>query len=125
VSSHGKQRVKRRGSDSALERYLFLPMIPKVATQLSCPLPASTFIPLFRSFLVALHAMHCLGITHEDLKPGNILMSATEEPIIADFGFSSFSPQGRKMSGGGGTTEYLSPEKVAVRENLKRFAHLN
>lgn len=89
-------------------------MIPKVATQLACPLPASTFIPLFRSFLVALHAMHCLGITHEDLKPGNILMSATDEPIIADFGFSSFSPQGRKTSGGGGTTEYLSPEKVAV-----------
>lgn len=41
-------------------------------------------------------------------------MSATDEPIIADFGFSSFSPHGRKMSGGGGTTEYLSPEKVAV-----------
>lgn len=93
-------------------------MIPKVATQLACPLPAATFIPLFRSFLVALHAMHCLGITHEDLKPGNILMSATDEPIIADFGFSSFSPQGRKMSGGGGTTEYLSPEKVAVSYDI-------
>ncbi|GHJ85933.1 hypothetical protein NliqN6_2335 [Naganishia liquefaciens] len=105
----GLDMVKQEGD----WKYLFLPMIPKVATQLACPLPASSFIPLFRSFLVALHAMHCLGITHEDLKPGNILMSATDEPIIADFGFSSFSPQGRKMSGGGGTTEYLSPEKVA------------
>lgn len=107
-------REQDYGIDDTSQRYLFLPMIPKVATQLACPLSASTFIPLFRSFLVALHAMHCLGITHEDLKPGNILMSATDEPIIADFGFSSFSPQGRKMSGGGGTTEYLSPEKVAV-----------
>ncbi|KAJ9123657.1 hypothetical protein QFC24_003428 [Naganishia onofrii] len=104
----GLDMVKQEGD----WKYLFLPMIPKVATQLACPLPASTFVPLFRSFLVALHAMHCLGITHEDLKPGNILMSATDEPIIADFGFSSFSPLGRKVSGGGGTTEYLSPEKV-------------
>ncbi|KAJ9100732.1 hypothetical protein QFC19_005471 [Naganishia cerealis] len=104
----GLEMVKQEGD----WKYLFLPLVPKVATQLACPLPASTFVPLFRSFLVALHAMHCLGITHEDLKPGNILMSANDEPIIADFGFSSFSPSGRKVSGGGGTTEYLSPEKV-------------
>lgn len=93
-------------------KYLFLPMMPKTGSEIRAPVPDSTFIPLFRGLLCALHALHSIGIAHEDLKPANCLIDHQGRLVLADLGFASFSPNERRMCGGGGTLHYSSPEKV-------------
>jgi hypothetical protein len=40
-------------------------------------------------------------------------------PVVVDFGFSHFWPNGGKVKSAGGTLDYSSPEKVAVSSSLE------
>lgn len=80
-------------------------------------------------FAWGLHAIHEQGVIHQDIKPGNILMTADGVPMVADFGLarakihigngSSVSPdlsssqQSVLVSSGGMTPAYASPEQRA------------
>lgn len=44
--------------------------------------------PYFHQLLSAVAHLHAHGITHSDLKPANILLSADDRPILIDFGFA-------------------------------------
>lgn len=90
-------------------------MMPKSASQLKIPSGEKEIVPFFRQMLCSLHAMHSIGIWHEDLKPANILISEQGTPVLADFGLTTFSPVMKKISGGGGTLDFMSPEKIEVR----------
>lgn len=68
-------------------------------------------IVLFRRLLRTFHALHELGVSHEDVKRSNILVEGLH-PILADFGFSLFSPDGEMVLSAGGTPLYSSPEKL-------------
>jgi serine/threonine protein kinase len=65
-----------------------------------------------RSILRALRYVHDAGIVHGDLKPGNILLRAPADIVLADFGVAAFTaapptPNDRAV----GTPLYLAPEQ--------------
>lgn len=62
----------------------------------------------------AMQVVHDAGILHRDLKPGNILMTATGEPKVADFGLAKLYQEAKQSQSGAvlGTLQYMSPEQT-------------
>jgi len=64
-----------------------------------------------------LHAAHEAGVTHRDVKPGNIMVTPEERPVILDFGLAGDEGGGHlSLTATGetpGTPAYMSPEQLA------------
>lgn len=63
----------------------------------------------------ALEHAHGQGVTHRDLKPGNVLFSAEGRAKVADFGLARLVGRGEGQSRVAGTVAYLSPEQLQGR----------
>jgi serine/threonine-protein kinase len=66
----------------------------------------------------AVHHAHGQGVLHLDLKPANILLDASGEPYLTDFGLARRFRGQRPLTLAGsrvGTLNYLSPEQAAGR----------
>ncbi len=88
---------------------------------MSRPIPyaeaAAMLVPMAR----ALHYAHQQKIVHRDVKPENILINDSGQPLLSDFGILKLVDleESRGLTGTGrivGTPAYMSPEQIRGRE---------
>jgi serine/threonine-protein kinase len=85
---------------------------------LAGPLPIAETVQLARQLLSALSALGDTGITHRDIKPGNIVFDRLAEgrtvPKLVDFGIAKESTDeaSRVLDEMVGTPRYMAPEQV-------------
>jgi len=77
-------------------------------------LAVGSALSIARQVAEGLGEAHKLGITHRDLKPGNIMIDKDGQAKIMDFGIARSLLGGGITAEGGiiGTPEYMSPEQV-------------
>jgi|GEM_PF-4414945 len=77
-------------------------------------LDASTTASILRQCATALQAAHGAGIVHRDIKPANILIGATGDVTVIDFGIARTHGHSALTSAGSviGTVDYASPEQL-------------
>ena len=82
------------------------------------------YLKLIERVARALHAAHEAGLIHRDIKPGNIIVDTTGDPVILDFGLAREEGDSGGLTVSGdllGTPAYMSLEQiVANRISLDR-----
>lgn len=82
------------------------------------PLAAGDAIRLMIRIAYAVEYLHQQGVLHRDLKPSNILLDASDEPCVVDFGLSRAMDEFQDPTVTGtvlGTPSYMPPEQAAGR----------
>ena len=76
-------------------------------------LPFSIALRIARQLLEGLEAAHAMGVVHGDIKPENLILDATGQLRIMDFGIAHAARDARGQEGWTGTLGYLAPEQLA------------
>jgi eukaryotic-like serine/threonine-protein kinase len=98
--------------------YLVMPYLTggTLKQRLGRPIPWQEAARLLLPIARALQYAHQQGIVHRDVKPANILISPSGEPMLSDFGIVKMLgvEEGQSLTNTGagiGTPEYMSPEQ--------------
>jgi serine/threonine protein kinase len=98
--------------------YLVMPYFPggTLKERLGKPVPWQDAVRLLLPIAHALQFAHEQGILHRDVKPSNILITRSGEPMLSDFGIAKILEGGETtaLTGTGvgvGTPEYMAPEQ--------------
>ncbi|CAN5577732.1 hypothetical protein BH11ACT8_BH11ACT8_32250 [soil metagenome] len=96
------------------ERYIIMEFAPggSLADVLKTrgPLDEATVRRVGTGIGAALVAAHGAGVLHRDVKPANILLSRTGEPVLADFGIARLTGETATSGSISGTIAYSAPE---------------
>ena len=79
------------------------------------PRPAARYVKIIAE---AVHFAHQRGTLHRDLKPQNILIDASDQPRITDFGLAKLMKDDSQLTQSGlvmGSPSYMPPEQAAGR----------
>jgi tetratricopeptide (TPR) repeat protein/tRNA A-37 threonylcarbamoyl transferase component Bud32 len=79
-------------------------------------LPAAAAATYVRTIALAVQYAHQQGTLHRDLKPANVLIDASGQPRITDFGIAKRIAGDSQLTATGdvlGTPSYMSPEQAA------------
>jgi serine/threonine protein kinase len=104
--------VHGHGQDGP-ERYIALEHID--GPDLAALAPGGLTAPALRamiSLLGALEHVHGCGVVHGDVNPRNVLLRATGEAVLIDFGVASEVSASEGVRPARGTWAYMSPEQV-------------
>ncbi|KQH77016.1 serine/threonine protein kinase [Mycobacterium gordonae] len=82
------------------------------------PLTPPRAVAVIRQIGAALDAAHAAGVTHRDVKPENILVSADDFAYLVDFGIASAGSDEKLTQIGStvGTLYYMAPERFGEAE---------
>jgi hypothetical protein len=71
-------------------------------------------LPLFAQACVGLEAAHRSGVTHRDIKPGNLMIAESGTLKVVDFGLAQLAEEDNRNKRRGimGTPFYLAPEVI-------------
>lgn len=85
------------------------------------PLPPRRAAELMRTIAEAVHYAHTRGIIHRDLKPANVLIDASGQPRVTDFGLAKRATTDSSLTATGqilGTPSFMPPEQAMGKINL-------
>jgi len=81
------------------------------------PLPAGQVVAVGARLASALAEAHGHGIVHRDVKPGNVLLRASGEPALTDFGLSLYPDRDPTRGLDAFSLEYAAPETLEDGES--------
>ncbi len=79
-------------------------------------MPEQAAIQLMRGILDGLHAVHAAGFLHRDLKPDNVYVQASGQPVLLDFGAARLALGERSRS----YTQILTPGYAPYEQYSRR-----